>query len=417
MDENKIVSESTATQIENKENEKTKEFHEESPITSGSATGSWWGGWINSAKEKSASVLQAVKQDLDEISNAVSDTFQMPPDSEENTVNYMKQSLSSFFGSVTEALNPSLDDDDVAEAVLITSDDTIVLTGFHKHLAEMQGKDKTYLEEPCAELADKYKLWLEIVEQDQFTQQRIAKMLASSTILNDKYNEHVPDTVSHMNFWKRYLFKKALLEDELANAERKAPEKVVVEEEVKEVITPPQVQIQTVQPKKKEPAAEEVNWESDFERPDFELSEEEQARLLAEYEQEIKEREKTKQEILEETKEFLGKGKSVSKSSKTPSVAGAQKVSAATKSKTVPEKVQSQAVKTNATAKAKNTKNNKQQQQQQKVKPTTTTNESKPEAKKDDESPKDELTIEKNHFNKEETSSSNSDDWEKDFDM
>ena len=52
MDENKKISESTATQIENKENEKTKEFHEESPIASGNVTGSWWGGWINSAKEK-----------------------------------------------------------------------------------------------------------------------------------------------------------------------------------------------------------------------------------------------------------------------------------------------------------------------------------------------------------------------------
>lgn len=161
--------------------------------------------------------------------------------------------------------------------------------------------------------------------------------------------------------------------------------------------------------------AEEVNWESDFERPDFELSEEEQARLLAEYEQEIKEREKTKQEILEETKELLGKGKSISKSSKTPSAAGTQKVPTATKSKTVPEKVQSQAAKTNATAKAKNTKNSKQLQQ--KVKPTTTTSEAKPEVTVVDESPKDDLKIEKNHFNKEDTSSSNSDDWEKDFDM
>lgn len=145
------------------------------------------------------------------------------------------------------------------------------------------------------------------------------------------------------------------------------------------------------------------------------MSEEEQARLLAEYEQEIKEREKTKQEILEETKEFLGKGKSVSKSSKTPSAVCTPKVSTATKSKTVPEKVQLQAAKTNATAKAKNTKNNKQQQQ--KVKPTATTSEQKPEATKEDNSPKEDLNIEKNHFNKEETSSSNSDDWEKDFDM
>lgn len=145
------------------------------------------------------------------------------------------------------------------------------------------------------------------------------------------------------------------------------------------------------------------------------MSEEEQARLLAEYELECKEREKTKQEILEENKEFLSKGKSTSKTAKTPTAAGTQKVSTATKSKTVPEKVQSQAAKTNATAKAKNTKTSKQQQQ--KVKPTTTTSEPKPDATVVDDSPKDELKIEKNHFNKEETSSSNSDDWEKDFDM
>lgn len=50
-------------------------------------------------------------------------------------------------------------------------------------------------------------------------------------------NNLVPDTVSHMNFFKRYLFKKALLEDELANIERrkdvvieKQPEPVVVVE-------------------------------------------------------------------------------------------------------------------------------------------------------------------------------------------
>lgn len=77
--------------------------------------------------------------------------------------------------------------------------------------------------------------------------------------------------------------------------------------------------------------------------------------------------------------------------------------------------MQSQAAKTNATAKAKSTKNSKQQQQ--KVKPTTTTSEPKPDATVVDNSPKDELKIEKNHFNKDETSSSNSDDWEKDFDM
>jgi hypothetical protein len=100
----------------------------------------------------------------------------------------MKQSLSTFFGNVTDALVPQLDDDDGYEAVLITSDDTIVLTGFSKHLADLQNNDETYLEEPSktAEFAEKYRMWLEIVEQDQFTQQRVNKMLESSQILNEK---------------------------------------------------------------------------------------------------------------------------------------------------------------------------------------------------------------------------------------
>lgn len=157
---------------------------------------------------QSASVLEAVKNDLNEITTAVADTFhvsptdddnqeeqsnssekqQQQPSQSNNTVSYMKQSLSSFFGSVTDALIPQLDDDDATEAVLITSDDSIVLSGFAKHLAELQNNDETYLEEPSKteELAEKYRMWLEIVEQDQFTQQRVNKMLDSSKILSDK---------------------------------------------------------------------------------------------------------------------------------------------------------------------------------------------------------------------------------------
>lgn len=145
-------------------------------------------------------MLEAVKNDLNEITTAVTETFNVVAEddmeepmtqhesSQPSTVNYMKQSLSSFFGSVTDALIPQIDEEDATEAVLITSDDTIVLTGFSKHLAEMQSNDETYLEEPSktAELAEKYRMWLEIVEQDQFTQQKVNKMLESSQILNEK---------------------------------------------------------------------------------------------------------------------------------------------------------------------------------------------------------------------------------------
>ena len=164
---------------------------------------------------QSASVLEAVKNDLNEITSAVTETLNLVPNEEDflkepssdssdsqqqqqqqnpSTVNFanMKQSISSsistFFGTVSDALIPQMDEDDVSEAILITNDDSIVLTGFTKYLAEMQANDETYLEEPSktAELAEKYRMWLEVVEQDQFTQQRVDKMLEQSQILNEK---------------------------------------------------------------------------------------------------------------------------------------------------------------------------------------------------------------------------------------
>ena len=160
---------------------------------------------------QSSSVLEAVKNDLNEITTAVTETLNLVPLEEElneeanqkqqqshqdsdSSVNFsqVKQSISSsisqFFGTVTDALIPQLDEDDTSEAVLISNDETIVLTGFVKHLKELQENDETYLEEPSktAEYAEKYRMWLEIVEQDQFTQPRIEKMLEQSHVLNEK---------------------------------------------------------------------------------------------------------------------------------------------------------------------------------------------------------------------------------------
>lgn len=139
-------------------------------------------------------------------------------DEPESTANTVKRSFSSFLGQVSEALAPSFDDDET-ETVKITADGVVTLTGFQKHLAELQTNEATYLAPPDDTLAENYQRWLEIVEQDQFTQQQIERHLNSSEILKEHYLRLVPDTVSHMDFWKRYLFKRALLEDALANAE------------------------------------------------------------------------------------------------------------------------------------------------------------------------------------------------------
>lgn len=142
------------------------------------------------------------------------------PQIDEPTVGNMKKSLSSFFGQVSDALIPALDDEqDQAEVVLITNDGQVTLTGFQRHLAGLQSEDNTYLTEPSDRLAENYQRWLEVTEQDQFTQSRLAKHLTSSEILNEKYLALVPERVTHMDFWQRYLFRRALLEDALANAE------------------------------------------------------------------------------------------------------------------------------------------------------------------------------------------------------
>lgn len=118
----------------------------------------------------------------------------------------------------------------------------------------------------------------------------------------------------------------------------------------------------------------------DLEIASFELSEEEQARLLNDYEQEIKEREKTKTEIPEP--------KPVAKSSKAPSKSGS-----------------------NVQSKGKNNRNVKLQQQQQSTQ--------QPALKEAEKAKKinAELKMEKDHFKKESESSTSDESWEKEFDL
>lgn len=218
---------------------------------------------------------------------------------------------------MSEALVPSLDEDDDSEAVLITNDGTVTLTGFQKHLAELQENDDTYLKHPEDNLAENYKRWMECIEQDQFTQNRLSKHLSSSEILNEKYLSLVPEQVPHMEFWKRYLFKRAILEDALANAEI-AERKAKSEEKSTKTISPKKTIIQTEQPKKViETGDLQANTDSatkdeniPWDQEDFgsaEITEEEQARLLEEYEREMHERDEKKKTYipLEEKVLFL----------------------------------------------------------------------------------------------------------------
>lgn len=78
----------------------------------------------------------------------------------------------------------------------------------------------------------------------------MARHLTNSEILNEKYLSLVPDKLPHMEFWKRYLFKRALLEDALAHAEM-AERRAKAEIRSTKTISPKRAAeiIQTEQPK------------------------------------------------------------------------------------------------------------------------------------------------------------------------
>lgn len=360
-----------------------------SPTSEEKAGGGWglW-GWVESAKSKSKEVLEAVKKDLDELStvvkeeaHAASEVFGL--NQPESTVGAMKKSFSTFLGQMSEVLVPPMEDED-AEPVMITKDGLVTLTGFAKHLAELQANDATYLNEPDEMLASQYQRWLEVIEQDQFTEPRLTKQLTSSQILNEKYLNLVPSKVAHMDFWKRYLFKKALLEDAVANAEA-ATKKAEGEVESTKTVVPDKIIVQTEQPKPTVTEEDELKmWEADLGTQNIELSEEEQARLLEEYEKEIKEREVKTTEAVEVPKKTGAIKKQTQQNSNQTSNKNQQ-------GKQQNQQNNSKTAKTGPSGKGGKGKNNK---------PTTQPSQQKIEK------------VEK----KEEQSSTSDESWEKDFD-
>nr|XP_040231301.2 BSD domain-containing protein 1-like [Anopheles coluzzii] len=436
--------------------------------TASASSSSWWGSWIDTARTKSASVLEAVKNDLTELTTVVKTEASSATEAlgrslhlgePDSAVGAMKKSFSSFLGQVTEALVPSLEEDEETEAVLITADGTLTLTGFYKHLAELQANDDTYLEEPADELREKYKRWMEVVEQEQFTEPRLAKHLASSTILNEKYVALVPAKIAHMNFWKRYLFKKALLEDAIANAEL-AERKAKAAVNSTETCAPNKTIVQTDQPRRTTieeatepeetpsyPIADDLAWAEvpEFDATNIELSEEEQARLLEEYEQEIREREKSlttsvgKLDLVDESlliqsdiegtpqktqkaptqPDTKGKATTTTTSAAAAAAAGGKRDKTTNNQKQQPNKSQQQGKAASATGKSVNNKQQQQQQQQTNAGKKGAQQQQQQTATGGGKGKKDQLKMDKNHFTKDaEASSSNSDEsWEKEFEL
>ncbi|XP_068624971.1 BSD domain-containing protein 1-like isoform X2 [Battus philenor] len=285
--------------------EKCENSPNESSQQEEKSSGNWWDTWISSAKTKSAEVYSMVKKDLDEIgtavkceashvfsstSSALGKTFKL--DVPESPANVMKKSFSTFIGQVSTVLNPEPDDEDDTE-VILSSGDTTMLSTYKKELEALQRVDATYIVPAYSPEFEAWRTSLETSEAGIITPASAIKRLEANPILKAQYNKLVPDAVTHEEFWERYLFRVALLQDRLAAASRKQPMEqpsadpvlahlplqAPIEQSPKKVLSGLEIPYEN-------DADEVVTWEDDFAH-DVELTEEQQILLLEEYEKEI----------------------------------------------------------------------------------------------------------------------------------
>lgn len=74
-----------------------------------------------------------------------------------------------------------------------------------KAIYTLQKNDNTFLNDPDITLQKQYNCWLEIVDDEMWSEERTIKHLSSSVILKNQYEKHVPTNITHTQFWKRYI--------------------------------------------------------------------------------------------------------------------------------------------------------------------------------------------------------------------
>lgn len=237
----------------------------------------WWKSWYSAAKSKSEVVLDFLKQDLNEISttvkteassfinntaSAISDGIQINNPEWLTAKNTMKESVSSIINQVSKALNPPpLDGDE--EPYIVAHDKLVSVSKLQKKLYLLSADPNTYMNEIEENFHSRYNAWLESVKNYEFnllSNESLTKLLLRNLRLKENYEKLVPEQVSHGDFWNRYLFRKALLEDEEAEFQRKKN----IEKRI----------------------CDNLEWERESFGSNISLSEEEQKLLLREYENE-----------------------------------------------------------------------------------------------------------------------------------
>jgi len=247
---------------------KPKEDLEEKEQEQDDASG--WGGWFNNtfvtAKEKSNEMFQYLKQDFSEFSDTVQeagrdlkeklkleDTAKTAVASVGTKMNTLLEQVSTIFGVAPE-------DDD--EEIIVSANGPIVVDRVQAKIYSMALENHVFLHDP--ENIEEYEKWLAGFDFEEKTEE-VQELMAANPHIQLHYTQLVPDKVSHLMFWHRFYFQV----QQIFEAESRACEVKAKKSEI-------------------ECSLEEEESPSGCDLGMVEISEEDQKRLLAEYEEEMK---------------------------------------------------------------------------------------------------------------------------------
>lgn len=187
---------------------------------SGDADCGWWSGWIQTAKEKSSSVIDVVKRDLTEFTctmqhdgNKVASSVKekLTQENASAATQKVKDGVTSFLGGISKALVIAPDDD--YQLAQIVGGQAVVFDRYKARLHAIQTDPTSYTTEPSP--ADSYCEWLSGFDVETF-KGSISELLVSNVEVRALYTQLVPLTVSNLDFWSRYYFRCRQLDEEEA---------------------------------------------------------------------------------------------------------------------------------------------------------------------------------------------------------
>ncbi|XP_022097067.1 BSD domain-containing protein 1-like [Acanthaster planci] len=197
--------------------------------TGGKDEGSWWGGWIEAAKQKSAVALEQMKKDLNEFGSTIQrdtstavassagvirESLNTEPD-ESSTSSRVKKGFSDWLSGLSESLapkNPGIDEETHQPASSKTSHH--IFDRAKARLHSMQIDAGTYCTDPEGP-PHVYEEWLQSFDIDRYKGD-ISELLVANTDVRAIYTKLVPAVVSNADFWGRYFYKVHQLEQDEA---------------------------------------------------------------------------------------------------------------------------------------------------------------------------------------------------------